>query len=76
MPMGAEQDRFVELVKARAKVHGPVVVVDLGDELLHALTGDGRIEVRWEGEDRGIRRPVGRGQWAGPAARDNLLDSL
>ncbi len=38
MPMGAEQDRFVELVKARAKVHGPVVVVDLGDELLDAAS--------------------------------------
>jgi len=35
-PMGDDQERFVAMVKARAKVEGPVVVVDLGDELLDA----------------------------------------
>lgn len=35
-PMGADQDRFVELVKRHAKTEGPVVFVDLGDAVLEA----------------------------------------
>jgi hypothetical protein len=35
-PLGADQEAFVRLVRAHAKVDGPTVVVDLGDELLEA----------------------------------------
>ena len=35
-PLGADQEAFVRLVRAHAKVEGPTVVVDLGDEVLEA----------------------------------------
>jgi hypothetical protein len=35
-PLGADQEAFVQLVRAHARVEGPTVVVDLGDELLEA----------------------------------------
>lgn len=35
-PLGADQDRFVDLVKRHARCEGPVVLVDLGDSLLEA----------------------------------------
>lgn len=80
MPMGDEQEQFTRLVRERARVDGPVVVVDLGDDVLdaapkfvtYALFPDSLYSVVLTRSATKCKISVGYNPWAGLPRRHNI----